>query len=146
MPISIQVNDNEVPALVEFYQVKVEETKRVLAAYEAMLEKLKNTNSHNGFSTTPIKSTILPDGYNPQWIWLLKINHILKDQSLTTTQIVEGILEREPQKRSERSKVVASVSAILSTKSKEGGIYNKELNDRQENVYSLKDKSRVVAA
>ena len=79
-------------------------------------------------------------GYKDTWTWERKIKFIMEYKAnvgLTTTEIVSTLIELEPNVKKNRSKIVASISAIISTKSKGGKAFYKEINDRNENVYYL---------
>jgi hypothetical protein len=80
-------------------------------------------------------------GYNSNWTWEKKIRYVLESKEnvgLTTSKIVNNLSRFEPQfiLKKDRKKAVASISAILSAKSKEG-IFYKKINERKEYVYFL---------
>ncbi len=62
----------------------------------------------------------------------------MSKESLTSSQIVEGVLKYEPDKTADRGAIMATISAMLSARSKEGGEYSRVKNERDEYVYSLK--------
>lgn len=115
----------------EFLKQKVEKTRQDLA----MLESLINSKPFGVIQSEPTIE-VKSDGYNYNWTWKQKIEFILMKKSATTAEIVDEILKHEPN-RYIRSKVVASISAVLSVGSKENGIYTKSPNVRGENVYAL---------
>ncbi len=77
--------------------------------------------------------------YHPDWTWIKKITHLLKENGeMTTTDLVGNILKREPERNSNRDKVVASVSAVMSIQSRpEKAVFLKRKNARGENVFNL---------
>lgn len=81
---------------------------------------------------------ILLNGYVSKWTWQRKIDYCLEQSPKTTSQIVDYILELEPREKIRRNKIIGTVSAILSAKSKPGGKYGKTPNERGNNVFSIK--------
>ena len=116
----------------EFLTQKIEKTRKDLAILESLI-----SGNKLGFSDVPPTNVESLNGYNPKWVWKKKIEYILNQGDATTSEVVDTILKYEPNKFI-RGKVVASISAILSVGAKEGGIYTKTLNDRNENVYGLR--------
>jgi hypothetical protein len=108
----------------------------------------KNVSAVNSISfQTPAETSV--DGYTPKWTWTKKIDFVLqkKGRPLTTTEIVDTLLnEYEPNSNLDRSRVVASISATLSMKSKddENRLYSKSKNEGNEYVYSIYEKEKEI--
>ena len=131
----------------EFLLSKLTNAKQEVIEIEALINGLGHTN---GISKSVSPQLIMPeintitslDGYKTNWTWKQKIVHFLSKEPLITSEIVEKILISEPALSSQRSKVVASVSAVLSAQSKKDtDIFGKTLNDRGANIYSINNKN-----
>ena len=74
------------------------------------------------------------------FLWEAKILYLIhrEQRKLTTTEMADLIHEYEPWR--ERSKIVGSISAVLSQKSKEGGIFTKDTDIRGNFIYSIKQE------
>jgi len=131
----------------EFLISKLTHAKQEVIEIEGLL---KGLGQFNGSPQSVSPQLIMPeinnitslDGYKTNWTWKQKIVHFLSKEPLITSEIVEKILISEPALSSQRSKVVASVSAVLSAQSKkDSDIFGKTLNDRGANIYSINNKN-----
>lgn len=96
------------------------------------------SNEDNNASETPNEN-----GYFKSWTWFKKVEFILgKYGELNTSAIFDKICLNEPELKPQRAKVIGSISAILSAKSKnEANMpFKKNENVRGEYVYSLNNK------
>lgn len=155
MEKQITISEQEIPTLIEYLRNRIESTRAQLISLEKTLNNLVHL-SGNTYKTQIQTSISLSkesinnsydkpleheDGYNSAWTWIRKIIHILKAQKeSTTSDIVNAVLRYEPDRVKERKKVMASVSAVLSTKSKDDGLFKKRINMRNDNVYSLTEE------
>ena len=112
-------------------------------AYVETLITVLNVNQTIPSSEFPntISSVAIGLGYKDAWTWEKKIKFILEykgNVGLTTSGIVTILIEMEPDYfiKERRSKAVASISAVLSSKTKEGVFY-KKINDRNQNIYFI---------
>lgn len=143
MSIRIEINESQLSTLVSVYNNRIKELKDEIALLEGTLnqmlvqKKAERNHSNNGSLTLFSDSST---GYSPIWKWQRKIDYILrKHGELTSAQVVDMVLEYEPDKKLERSKVMATVSAVLSANAtKEGGKYDRVKNERDDYVYIIK--------
>jgi|GEM_PF-1399151 len=143
MDIALKIPESQKQAVIDLF---LPQYKKALEEVES-IKNILNQLGYFDIGLTPSDNlsdinTVLDNGYNKQWIWARKIQFLLEGGGLTTSQLVKRILELEPEKENERSRIVASVSAVLSSKSKaDTDPFKKIVNDRNENVYSLNRKS-----
>jgi hypothetical protein len=117
----------------EFLKEKLNKIRQEQADIEILLSGNQPVTLNNNTGTEPNLS-----GYKPVWTWKQKIIYILGKKDLTTTEIVNKIIENEPNLENQRSKVVGTVSAILSSCSKKTtDMFGKYQNDRGLYVYKL---------
>lgn len=96
---------------------------------------------------TNVMDTPNENGYFKSWTWFQKVEFILgKYGELNTGGIFDKICLNEPELKEKRAKVIGSISAILSSKSKnEANMpFKKSENIRGEFVYSLNNKAPLV--
>lgn len=137
MSIKLEINDAQYSTLVSTYNERIKALKNELGLLESTLNLLESTlNQKESISSAKITPA---NGYNANWKWQRKLEYLLNELGgMTSAQIVEKVLEYEPDKIEQRSKVMASVSANLSANAKEGGIYVRVQNERDDFVYSIK--------
>lgn len=130
-----------------FIANKIDSLKKELIELEGVYDSIsRNKLTIPKVDSSPVKPMVSPvatdsdEEYNQTWTWIQKIKYLLiRFGPLTTTEVVGKILEFEPDRSSERTKVVASVSAVLSINSKpEKNVFGKGLTERNENLYSVK--------
>ena len=126
----------------EFLISKLTNAKQEVIEIECLLKGLSQSTVSPQLIMPEINAIASLDGYKPNWTWKQKIVHFLSKEPLITSDIVEKIIQSEPALSSQRSKVVASVSAVLSAQSKKStDIFGKTLNDRGSNIYSINNKN-----
>lgn len=78
-----------------------------------------------------------PEWWESEWTWENKIKKLLDTagRPLSTTDMADTIMKYEPWR--ERTKVVASISAVLSQKSKAGGVFTKTTDLRGNFIYTI---------
>ncbi|GAB3414902.1 hypothetical protein [Niabella aquatica] len=144
----ITISEQEIPTLVEYLKNRIEATRITLISLEKTLSELLNDNNSSdvnssnvergGWGTQQVfndRPTIHKDGYDSSWTWLTKIEHLLRlHNELTTGSMVDLVLKYESDR--EKGTVMRSVSAMLSSKSKEG-VISKRTNAKGEFVYFL---------
>lgn len=123
----------------EFLRAKIETIKRQQEELESLLNGKHNLIPN--IIELPSDQSLNPNGYKSVWTWKQKIIYFLEQGDYTTTEIVNSIIVNEPNLKSDRSKVVGSVSAVLSAKSKKpSDIFSKYQNERGLNIYKLNEK------
>lgn len=153
-----ELNDiNHIKPIESLILQRIDEIKRKEDNLEATILELQRERAQLEYSLNWLKentvpspivgkeqnftvSETAPEGYKAIWTWETKIKFIIEFHEilgdLTTSEIVNYIMEYEPD-RYERAKVVASVSAVLSQKTKDGGVFKKRYNERNEYIYSI---------
>lgn len=160
MGIQIDISDRDIPALREFYSQKLAQAKSEVLSIEKMLLQLdskvdkgivdimkgdvkveeSSIESHESISREATN-------YHSEWTWFRKIKFVLIGNEFTTRQIVEDILQFEPERRSDRSRIVGTISAILSSKAKgENPTFIKRKNEKEDFVYSLNKRASKIEA
>lgn len=142
MAKSIEIPDSDVAPLREFYEKKENHLIKELEGVRSILEQLKGIHIPSNPAQLQIDHK-MPVGYSEKFTWFKKVQFIIKNYGgeLTTSQIVEKLLEFEPAYKGENRKTaVASISAILSAKSKPGGFFGKKTNVADENVYFINEQ------
>ena len=138
---STQLSTDDIADFIAFMEDKVEKKREELKALETRLAKFKASSNGGGQPAIDATQKATPANgisYNPKWTLVQKINFMLMGEGKTTTQIVDAIIDRERELFVSRAKLVGSISAILSARSKPGGKYTKIMNERNVGVYSLK--------
>ncbi len=129
-----------ISALNRLREEKINELNEIEVLLKQVYSKdIPNNNRIEQFTVSPSVpvNTILEDGYDIDWTWIQKVEFILEKYGKSTTaNIVAKVLSYEP--ALVRSKVLGSISAVLSARSKEGGIFTRSENNRKENVYDLR--------
>lgn len=135
MPITIQIEDNEAPVLIEFYN---KQKQKLRAEVDQRLEQLEQINARLEQLTGVIRSTqtsiqpevfktgtnsgevtikkTLPE-YNPDWTWRAKMNYCLitSESPLSSKEVVDRILSYEPNLVDDRKKIMLNVAAAFSS-------------------------------
>ena len=135
MSETVVVNKEDFADFLKSFEEKVESKRNELLQLEKRLAQYKGgvTSINSGSNNTKL------NGYNPEWTFVQKINYFLNSGGKTTTEIADLILASDvPTWSHDRAKLVGTVSAILSARSKDDGTYTKLSNERNINVYSLK--------
>ena len=149
MTYQIQITDLTADTLKELSLKELAAKRDKLKILEEECKVLENLIGQLNVNSNESSALIVPDhkttlaheiGYNENWTWEDKIKFILnyrENKGLTTSEIVAtlGELEAKYGIRGERSKAIGSISAILSTKAKDGKVFYKKLNERKENTY-----------
>lgn len=146
MPINIQIKDNHVQSLVEFYGGKlksVRESKKALEAeekeYEEIINQLlkKPAKNENEAPQLAIQSF---KGYDVNWAIHEKISYVLKHshEALTTRQIIDKLLSLEPGLNATKTKTEKNISTILSIKKDK--LFKRIEEKGKENKYELLTK------
>lgn len=122
MPIQIEIQDGHAQLLIDFYvgrlrvlRDEILERERESKDINAVIQKLKKREAP--IAITNGSHVHRPD-YSEKWPWLRKVHFALevKDEPLTTKEIVDVLTEYEPSFLFDRKRAVASISSILSTK------------------------------
>lgn len=122
----------------EFLKEKLDKIKKEQSELESLIcgKDFGDSSSSTNILKVEVKQPI--SEYKSIWTWKQKVIYILKQSDATTTEIVSKVLEHEPELNGERSKIVGTISAILSAKSKNpSDLFSKYQNDRGLSVYKL---------
>lgn len=138
MPINIQISERDIPLLIKVYTDKKNKLLEELKTVDAFLLQLnegkrKKDSLDIGTLTQPHKK------YNLDWTWVDKIEYILQEanKALTTSEIVTRVIRLDPKLEGHERKVLGSISAVLSAKSKPGGRFKRGENERGALVFWL---------
>lgn len=122
MPFHLEVTDKDAMDLIEFYTEKQKSIKLQMSELTASLKDISSKiydlkgilDARQTFSSPEDKTA-----YSLKWHWVKKIQFAIHKEGrpLTTKEIVDILSNYQPEYISERRKAIASVSAILSTKS-----------------------------
>jgi hypothetical protein len=151
MPVTIQIEDDDLDALKEFYVKKRIDLYKQANSIDLILNQL----DHAPMLGNNASSKIIPtagthkEGYKTNWTWLKKIIYIVNqnDGEAGVSKIGEFIFSLEPSLSNRRKQTMASLSSILSTNSKEGGseIFKKRPDENGILIYSVNEKKSHIA-
>lgn len=139
--LTLDFTTEEVERLIAFYEtekaIKKAELTLIIDSINKKIDGLKSKLNNGRYYTTAVDvaEITISSSYNPEWTWDAKIDYFLKlydENGLTTSEMVEKIMEYEPTK--ERKTVLKSISSRLSVRAKKGEIYVKQ-NSRGQNVF-----------
>jgi tRNA(Phe) wybutosine-synthesizing methylase Tyw3 len=122
MPL-IEITDDDAKDLIDFYVEKQRNIKNQMSVLGASLKELNTKILELKQSLQAKNPSVInnKDGveYSSKWHWVKKIEFAIRQagKPLTTKEIVDILTEYQPDYISERRSAIASVSAILSTKS-----------------------------
>lgn len=154
MPFSLNnIPESHVPLLKRLYEGKYQELRtkldpllKEMAEMEPILFQLGIITPKNAELSIdegddllgPYIPSILPDGYNPSWRWLQKIEFILNHSGkpMTSSELIEDIMRREPNEQPTR--LANSIPATLSTAARDRKIERK-MNERNEYEYWINE-------
>jgi hypothetical protein len=138
MSISIQISERHLNELKAFYISKREALLSEIDGVNDILTQIGEApNVSKSDSAGITLSSDAPDGYPFKAVWIDKIKYILYliGGAATTSDLADKICSIEI--GSDRRKVVATISSVLSTHSKIGGAFVKSMNERRESVFSV---------
>ncbi len=157
MPINIQIDDKDASQFIALFKhvrqdllKQAEETKAKIARVDAQIHALINGTA-TFVDVTPtaeeIDETFVSSRshknppYDKKWTWFKKVKFIITEKGgqAGTKDIVNRILEIEPELKERREQIVRTISSFISTSVKEGKHFNR-VNDGTANYeYRLKD-------
>lgn len=150
MPIQIEIKDEYVKSITEFYGTQLKEIREKKIALDKEEKEIENiiTQLHNGTSTTtttikkesvPVISSANGNGYNSKSTILEKIKYILKEseEGMTSREIIDRMLTLEPALNANKQKTAKNISTILSI-NKETDLKRDSLLNGKVNVYSIR--------
>jgi hypothetical protein len=145
MPLNIEVRDEHVKEMIEFYIEKQRNLKSQVFQFEKQIKEItaiiQQLNQSMRESVGEIKP--LPDAsiYSEKWTWVRKIKFAIEQSGkpITTREVVELLSQYEPEIMYNRKKAVASVSSTLSVKT--GDDFLKVESESGENAYYLPTES-----
>mgnify|MGYP002075297013 CR=1 FL=1 len=155
MSIQIDIDEAQVKLLKEFYKTRVNEIQSEISKLTAEIEELGRFAKKLDFKPNEVDIT-LPDpsakysssGYQDRWPWVKKAAFLIEDEGrpLSTKDMVELILEKyEPKLKDKRKTVVASLSAVMSTKTKEG-LFTRVTNQFGEFEFSVANNKKPTVS
>jgi hypothetical protein len=142
MPISIEINDIHVDALIEFYIQRIKVLRDEMACREKELKEINTQilklkkSKRDVDDGEPEHSNVVIALYSDKWPWVKKIKFAIE-----LKEIVDTLIEYEIGLMFERKKAVASISSMLSTKSGPDKEFSKIESDSGEFAYAINDKS-----
>lgn len=130
MSIKLEIEDIHKKPLIEFYRNRLSEIRVEVAELDkeasGIIKQLAKLEGHNtevdNFGITDggqSKKAETMNGYTKSWTWGEKIKYLLRKEGrpLTTGEIADTICQQyEPELVENRSKIVASVSSVLTGK------------------------------
>lgn len=141
MALKIEINDNHIQDLIQFYVEKQKTLKTEIAAREkeikdisAIILQLKSPKNSITGQVEKVDEGLV---YSTKWPWAKKISfvlHVNGGKPLTTKEIVDEISIYEPEFISDRKRAIASVSSTLSVKADE---FYKEQGESGDYEYSV---------
>lgn len=124
MPIQINIPDAQIPALVEFYKQRLVEGEAKMMEGKAIMEDGLNMKDEAKEMIAALNGkkqqafNMPPREYNNNWSWSQKVDFLLAEGPLSTSQIIDKILEYEPELADARKRVLSNVSAYISSSDK----------------------------
>lgn len=136
---------------IERLQAELNDNEDLLKQLSGNSAAVRHTIIHGGMfygggDAMPIDKPTIAE-YSKDWTWSTKIIYVMREAGapIGTADIVKRIMEIEPY-LTDRSKIVGSVSATLSVKSREGKYFRLvSVNDRGENVFELLKEGKANA-
>lgn len=121
------------------------EREEVLELLQQLDKPASNGNGSGQLSIVPnvqVLSEVAGPLYNVKWPFTRKTEHLIKYsiEPLTTGEIVDSIIDREPHLKPQRTKIVRTVSSYLSTQSKENGKFEKNSDEVGHTRFRLRNK------
>lgn len=115
MSVKIEVNEIEVPILINIYSERVKLKEIEL---ESLKSTLANLIKHHKANPTIIEVDKPIEKYDTDWTLQEKIDFILGERSMTTSEVVDKLFDLEPDNYKDRAKVIQAVSVVFSKNSK----------------------------
>ena len=154
MTIQIEIKDDQIEDLVEFYSIKQRSLKDQISKLEKNLRDVSATISQlKHLATMPrtSKANFLEetDIFSPKWPWIKKIAFAIKEagKPISTREIVEILSVYEQRTEEEKKTAISSVSSTLSVKSgkhSDKREFVKDVNSSGEYVYNIwRENSKI---
>ena len=157
MAIKIEVKQNDIHLLIDFYHQKLKILKEEIIAKEkevrsinSMIVQLKSVDKQQVIKTNlkaenPINQKKSNPAYSPDWPWAKKIVFALnyKGHALNTKEIIEVLTEFEPSILFEHKKTLASVSSALSLNSGKGKAFTRSQDPAKRLIYDIRNKNNM---
>lgn len=133
MSKTITLTDEQIPLWESFLSIREQALEKELASIRALKTQNILGEIVKTFSTT---------AYSKTWTTLKKIEYALNfygdKKFLTSTQIVNIILNEEPEKVSARRQLMSGVSSVLALNNGTGKHFNRAVHpETKENLYGL---------
>lgn len=154
MAIKIEVKQNDIHLLIDFYRQKLKTLKEEIIAKEkevrsinSMIVQLKSADKQQA-TRANLKAEVRDNqkqtnlAYSPDWPWVTKIRFALntKGYALKTNEIIEVLTEHEPSLLFEHKKTLASVSSALSLNAGKGKAFVRFSDPAKRLTYDIRDK------
>jgi hypothetical protein len=124
MPIHIEIKDNHIKDLIEFYSNKQKSLKDQISRLEKDLRDVTATISQlkqRNIDPTTSAASLLTESqiFSSKWPWVKKIAFVIQEarKPLTTKEIVESLDAYEPKTGEAKKSAISSVSSTLTVKS-----------------------------
>ncbi len=125
MPVQIEISENDLPVLVEFYGSKlksvdsqIEKLSQERASLQSTLDKLLGKDKKQ--PTRPVLDIFKQDlsklGFDPNWTILSKVTYILSlsGKPMSSREVTDRLFDFQPELKAEYDKTSKNVSTILS--------------------------------
>lgn len=125
MAIRIEIKDDQIDDLINFYLLKQKGIRDQILKLEIELKDVNATIAQLKQRPVNIKEPfdasfrLNAEVFSTKWPWLKKITFAIKEagKPVTTNEIIETLELYEPKFKEDRKKVLSSVSSTLSVKS-----------------------------
>lgn len=149
MSVQININDVQANLLKDYYKRRLSEIQSEIGKLTAEIGEIdkfmkqldKEVLSADALSNT---TNISINNYQDRWSWVKKAAFLIKEsgRALSTRDMVDLIIDKyEPGQKENRKTVVASLSAVMSTKTKEG-LFVRQQNEFGEFEFSLSENKK----
>ena len=131
----IQVDDADIPSLIEYYQKRKDAVKTQLSNIDSILRQLLSINTSNSASQLPMAEL---DGYPIKGLWIERIRFILNQiEKGTAATIINEIIKYEPERAERKKALTPTISGLLGTEANNNGAFKRQLNERGEYEYQI---------
>ena len=139
----IQLDENDIPALIEFYIKKRDDIKGQLISVENILKQLQPTKQVEHAPQLPLSEI---NGYPRNSMWVDKLSYIIsKMGKATASAIVDEVLIYEPDRKPKRKQLVPTISGILGSEANRPlGKFTRDINSRNEYEYQLNPDNKYA--
>ncbi len=140
MPLQIEIKDEHLKEMIEFYvskqrdiRMQINNLEKQAKEVSAIIQQLNQSIRETGHIRPLPESAV----YSDKWPWVKKIKFAIGQgrEPVTTREIVDLLIQYEPALEYNRKKAVASVSSTLSVKT--GEEFGRVLSESGDNAYYI---------